>query len=395
MLKLPTLATLAAIGVTCLNADTPPVEPVLQWVQALGGSGSNQVTAAATDGHGNLYIIGNTTSNDFLVKGAAQVTPGGSTLTRLTGTTATVNKLFPPGLSTPTNVAFDPQNPQTVYAAQANQVWRSSDGGDTFSQLSTVVANGSVLALAVDPKDSNTLYAAVNPQGVFKSSDGGQTWVAVNNGITVLNNGAVDAFGVVTDPNIPKVVFATTEVGLFRSEDGGVSWTAVKIGLAPDLPSFFTQPTFPGPLAFDLANPGVAYINFAFGSTGLVAKSTDDGKTFIAIPQVPEQSGAGQVALDPGQPGAVFVAAIGGIYETSDDGAHWTKVMSGTFSLLVDDPVNRALYAGMRNSQLVRSTDGFKTAAPVGPPGRSLAHVVTGGTSVFLISQPTADAFVV
>jgi len=396
MLKLPTLAAFVALGALCADADTPPVEPVLQWVQALGGSGSNQVTAAATDGRGNLYIIGNTTSNDFPVKGAAQVRPGSSTLTRINGATTAVNKLYPPGLSAPTNVAIDPQNPQTVYAAQASEVWRSSDGGDTWSQLSTVVANGSVLALAVDPQDSNTLYAAVNPQGVFKSSDGGATWTAINNGIPVSRNGGtVNAFRVVTDPNIPQVVFATADAGLFRSEDGGASWTAVVLALAPDLPAFPNQPAFPGRLAFDPANPGVAYINFTFGSTALAGKSTDDGKTFIALPQLPEQSGAAAVALDPGQPGVVFAATVGGIYSTSDDGAHWTKLMSGVFTLLVDDPVNRALYAATFNSQLVRSTDGFKTAAPVGPPTTSLAQVVTGGTSVFLIAQPTTDVFVV
>ena len=57
--------------------------PSVQWVKAIGGSGSTSVTAAAADSKGNLYVVGNTTSLDFPTTGATQPKPGGSTLVRV------------------------------------------------------------------------------------------------------------------------------------------------------------------------------------------------------------------------------------------------------------------------------------------------------------------------
>src|SRR5579883_957741 len=65
-----------ALSWLALGADP---EPVLQWVKTIGGSGHNSLAAATSDGRGNLYMVGNTTSLDFPIVGATQSTAGGST----------------------------------------------------------------------------------------------------------------------------------------------------------------------------------------------------------------------------------------------------------------------------------------------------------------------------
>src|ERR1700687_2562902 len=110
MRKLPRLPLALSLGAICLSADTS-LGPALQWVQTIGGSGANQVTAVAADAKGNLYIAGNTSSVDFPVTASAiPRNAGGSTLFRIDTASSTAQKLYPPGLSTATSIAVDPQN---------------------------------------------------------------------------------------------------------------------------------------------------------------------------------------------------------------------------------------------------------------------------------------------
>ena len=178
MPKFVLIPLLSLSGALCIHADTVQ-QPVLQWVQAFGGSGVSQVTGAATDGHGNLYITGSTTSIDFPANSAVQPGAGASTLYRIDSFGTGSQKLYPPGLSAVSSIAADPENPQIIYATQTNTIWQSVDGGQTFSLLATLPTT-TVRSVAVDRSDSNTIYAATVPKGVFKSTDGGLTWTARN-----------------------------------------------------------------------------------------------------------------------------------------------------------------------------------------------------------------------
>src|ERR1700704_4272351 len=140
MRRVINLAVIATLGAICLRADSS-LAPVLQWVKTLAGSGPNQVTAAAADAKGNLYITGSTSSVDFPVRSAAQPNAGGSTLVRINTATTASRKLYPPGLSAATSIQADPQNPLTLYATQGNTIWRSPDGGETWGSLPAVSPN--------------------------------------------------------------------------------------------------------------------------------------------------------------------------------------------------------------------------------------------------------------
>src|SRR6516225_7902247 len=79
-----------------------------------------------------------------------------------------------------------------------------------------------ILALAIDPATPTTLYAGTEGGGAFKSTDGGDSWTAINNGLTNLS---VRALAI--DPCTPMNIYAGTfGGGAFKSTDGGDSWTA-------------------------------------------------------------------------------------------------------------------------------------------------------------------------
>src|SRR2546427_6914130 len=117
---------------------------------------------------------------------------------------------------------------------------------------------GSIRALAVDPVTPATLYAGTGGGGVFKSTDGGGSWTAVNTGF--YTNLFVTTLAM--DPQAPTTLYAGSGWTVFKSTDGGGSWTAV--GLS------FSVTT----LAIDPQTPATLYAG-TYGGGGY--KSTNGG----------------------------------------------------------------------------------------------------------------------
>src|SRR5438874_32924 len=81
-------------------------------------------------------------------------------------------------------LAIDPMTPATLYAGTNAGVFKSTDGGGSWSAINTSLPSVKyVLALAIDPLTPATLYAGIDIYGVFKSTDGGGSWSAVNTGL--------------------------------------------------------------------------------------------------------------------------------------------------------------------------------------------------------------------
>jgi len=126
-------------------------------------------------------------------------------------------------------VAIDRTNPASLYGGTPSGVMKSNDGGATWTRTG-LSAGANVLAL--DPANPSILYAAAGGSelsglgGVFKSTDGGVSWLPINEGLASLmvSRSRVTAF--VIDPANPQVVYAgTSGYGVFRSTDGGAHWS--------------------------------------------------------------------------------------------------------------------------------------------------------------------------
>ncbi len=82
---------------------------------------------------------------------------------------------------------IDPRNPNIIYAATSNGIYKSADGAQSWALHGHPTTLYDLVGLAVDPVQPGNLYASVYNGGVYKSTDEGATWSAFNNGLTDLN----------------------------------------------------------------------------------------------------------------------------------------------------------------------------------------------------------------
>ena len=106
-------------------------------------------------------------------------------------------------------LAIDPATPVTLYAGTWGGVFKSTNGGGNWSAVNTDLTNTFVHAVAIDPVTPSTLYAGTIG-GVFKSTNGGGNWRAVNTGLTTTYVAAL-----AIDPASPTTVYAGTNAGVF------------------------------------------------------------------------------------------------------------------------------------------------------------------------------------
>ncbi|MDD5264004.1 MAG: hypothetical protein PHU43_04115 [Candidatus Bipolaricaulis sp.] len=148
-------------------------------------------------------------------------------------------------------------------------VWKSADSGRTWQEANDAHTSGqNVNALAVAPTDPQIVYAATARGGVFRSEDGGQTWIAVNKGLRVL-----DVRAVAIDPASPATAYVGTEGGgVCKSTNAGASWQASSTGM--DSQACVRD------IAVDPKSPQTLY---AADIRAGVYRSTDGAKTWVKI----------------------------------------------------------------------------------------------------------------
>lgn len=220
-----------------------------------------------------------------------------------------------------------PTNPNVLFAAGvAGGIWKSTDAGATWTALDDLLLNIAVNSLAIDPVNPDVLYAgtgegffnsdAVRGLGIFKTTDGGTTWAQLAG--TVDGSVPFGAFFRVNDlvisPNDHNRLYAATRYGVWRSTDAGATWSVVLAN------PFFTG----GPVlsngssvgCTDLAvradtNPDVLFAAFgSFGPDGLF-RSTDGGTTWsqlgTAADLVVPNQGRMAIAIAPSDNDTVYV----------------------------------------------------------------------------------------
>jgi uncharacterized protein (TIGR03437 family) len=360
--------------------------PALQWVTALGGSGTNTATAVAADSQGNLYIAGNTTSLDLPTVAAAQPHPGGSSLVRIDPASGASQNIYFQGatnLGTVQSVSADPENSQSIYATGSDGVFHSQDGGNTWANLAPIPSAPFVFSVTVDPSNSHTLYASTGQSGAFKSTDGGSGWVAINKGVPPAPDGTLGVFQIWADPNSPAVLWASAFTGLLRSANAGANWTQV---LSPV-----------SSLAFDPFTAGTIY---ACGQNPLgIVESKDDGQTWTALSTLPGYSNLAIVIMaDPFHQGTLYVGGYGGLFQSTDAGVTWTQPSDPSLNsytqALAADPSKPVLYSSGWPNGVLMSTDGFSTFTTLAPQLPQVSQILVAGASVFVVPMQTTDVFV-
>jgi photosystem II stability/assembly factor-like uncharacterized protein len=255
------------------------------------------------------------------------------------------------------SLVIDPSAPGTLYAGTDGGVFKSGNGGRTWVATNTGLIRTFVSVLAIDPSAPATLYAGT-PEGVFKSTDGGGNWRAMNRGLTSLS---VDTLAI--DPRTPSTLYAGAFVYFceevdscfFKSTDGGSSWSAVHIS-SPN--------PYPRALAIDPVTPTTIYVGTYQG----VFKSIDGGGSWSVLSSDLTNRNVAALLIDPSAPGTLYagtavVGSEGGIFKSTDGGGRWSALHVGLSDTWVDalavDPLTPGtVYAGTIGSGVFKSSDG-------------------------------------
>jgi photosystem II stability/assembly factor-like uncharacterized protein len=125
-------------------------------------------------------------------------------------------------------LAIDPITPSTLNAGTYNGVYKSSDGGAIWSAINAGLVGPFVSALAIDPITPSILYAGGYYGNIYKSTDGGGNWSTMNPGLP-----DVQVLYIEIDPITPSTLYAGTTDGVYEYEtvgDGGTPQVATGVG---------------------------------------------------------------------------------------------------------------------------------------------------------------------
>lgn len=295
-------------------------------------------------------------------------------------------------------IRIHPTNPDIVFVAVQGSlygpskdrgVYRTNDGGRTWLQILAVNNNTGAADLCMDPTNPRILYAGMwdhqrtpweirsggSGSGLYKSTDGGNSWVKLNNGLPEL----MGKIGVKVAPSNPDRIYAVIEAengGIYRSDNAGASWKLISQNRATIARAWYFME-----LTVDPINQDVIYV-----MNDPLLKSTDGGQTFTNIPTPhPDQHA---LWINPSNPQLLILGNDGGATISFNGGKTWssqTNQPTGQFYRLNTD--QRFPYT-IYSAQQDYTTLAIPSRSPNGFIGLSDCDEVGGGESAFITFDP-------
>ncbi|HEX8458262.1 MAG TPA: YCF48-related protein [Pyrinomonadaceae bacterium] len=250
-------------------------------------------------------------------------------------------------------LVVDPSDPQhLILGTLDGQIYQSTDGARTWARLVNFNRPGIYIDhIIIDPRDAKTMYVAAHkhkePGGFFKTTDGGTTWrEAVELKTEALHSLAQSSSN-------PNILITGSNRGVYRSEDSGETWTQLATSAYPDIRNVES-------IAIDPRDPGDIYI----GTWHLPWKTEDGGQSWKSIKTgMIDDSDVFAIEIDETRPDHVIASACSGIYESQNAGANWRKVQGipsqsrRTRDIMQHPAVPSTIYAGTTEG-FWRSTNG-------------------------------------
>ena len=214
-----------------------------------------------------------------------------------------------PGVGRITSIAVDKtDNNHIIVGAESGGIWRTVNGGISWTPLTDNFANLYVFSLAIDPMNSSVYYWGSTNGRMYKSIDSGATWTALANvGLDVIVK-------INIHPTNSNIMFAASDYsGIYRSTDGGASWSGIGAGNS-----------YGYDMEFKPGDPNTVY------ATGYgFFKSIDGGATFSSVSGF--GYGAKMIAVSPADPTVVYVletdgGIFGGLYKSVNSGSSFTEL---------------------------------------------------------------------
>ncbi|OFW07487.1 MAG: hypothetical protein A3H96_07045 [Acidobacteria bacterium RIFCSPLOWO2_02_FULL_67_36] len=240
-------------------------------------------------------------------------------------------------------IAIDRNNPNRLFVAVAGHpygpneergIFRSTDGGQTFQKVLYKDENVGGNDVDIDPSNPNIVYATLweerqgpweNAQwrgtggGIYRSTDGGSTWTPLTKGLP--GNGAITQANLAIAPGNPKRLYATVASGpavtFYRSDDAGESWTRATEDTRP------TGRIGGGDLAMPLV--GAKDADTVIMASTVSYKSTDGGRTWVPFKGAPGGDDYQNGWINPDDPNIILLASDQGAVVTLNGGASWSS----------------------------------------------------------------------
>lgn len=233
-------------------------------------------------------------------------------------------------------IVVDPNNSDIVFVAAYGPVWTSggergiyktTDGGKTWKQVLSVSEHTGFNEVWMDPRNSNTLYAAAHQRqrkvftyigggpesALYKSTDGGNTWNKIMKGLP--SDVDLGRIGLAISPVNPDIVYAIVEAadnkgGFFASTDRGASWEKRSSYVTP---GNYYQEIFCDPKD----------VNRIYSMNVYTQVSNDGGRTFTRLGEKSKHVDNHALWINPNNTQHMLNGCDGGVYETFDAGQTW------------------------------------------------------------------------
>ena len=266
------------------------------------------------------------------------------------------------------NVIVNPENSKEIYVGVLGALWsdneergvyKTSDGGETWEQLLYIDTKTGCADLAMDPSNPNTLYASMwefrrtawsfesggAKSALYKSTDAGKTWNKIHNGFP---EGSLGRLAIAIAPSNPQVLYTVIEAekderkGLYRSNDAGASWEQLNNDFGITVrPFYFSR------INVDPRNEDVVVKAGLFGSI-----SRDGGKTFKSLGTM--HPDIHDIVFGINDSDVMYVGTDGGVYRSHDGGTTMDFVddlpLSQFYHISVDDAEPYNVYGGLQDN---------------------------------------------
>ncbi len=338
-------------------------------------------------------------------------------------------------------IAIDARNNDTVFVAATGSLWgpggergvfKTTDGGRTWKHVLKVDENTGANDVVIDPTNSQVVYATMYQRqrtaccmngggpgsGIFKSTDGGETWTKLKGGVLdgPLGRIAVDVYrkrgnilyALIEGPAAPgggrgagggaagapgggagggggqaggrggqQTVDPNNPTGLYKSEDSGATWT--KVNNANPRPMYFSQ------IDIDPSDPDAVY----FGGVGL-HQTLDGGKTVATDIAAPTHDDVHAIWINPSNSNHIIIGNDGGLAMSYDKGRRWTFVPNLPVGLFyhvsVDNAVPFNICGGMQDNYNWCGPSAVRSSAGI---GNHEWNTLLGGDGFVVLQDPS------
>jgi photosystem II stability/assembly factor-like uncharacterized protein len=270
------------------------------------------------------------------------------------------------------SIIVDPRNPNRLfvaalghpYGANAERgVFRSLDGGQTWQKVLYKDENTGAIQVAFDPKNPQIIYADLwearqgpwengawqgRGSGLYKSTDGGNTWKQLTKGLPTFEQG-LGRIGFGIAPSNPNILYATVDAspqqgGIYASHDAGESWQRINAdtrlwGRGSDFAEIKVHPK----------NPEIIFVGNICSY-----KSVDGGKTFTAFKGAPGGDDYHRIWINPDNPDIMLFATDQGAIITVNGGQTWSswynQPTAQFYHVITDNQFPYWVYGGQQES---------------------------------------------